>query len=105
MNEYKLKLFIAGRTPKSVRAISNIRRICNEELEGKAELTIIDILEHPQIAEETKILATPTLLKDLPLPSRRIIGDLSDTEKVLIGLDIKSYSFTYNYGGKTNDNE
>jgi len=89
-----LKLYITGHTPKSERAIANIRRICEEELEGRYRLAIIDVLERPQLAEDEKILATPTLTRELPLPLRRVIGDLSDTDKVLIGLDIQPYANT-----------
>ncbi|MCX8027689.1 MAG: circadian clock protein KaiB [Thermodesulfovibrionales bacterium] len=88
MSKYLLKLYVTGRTPRSERAISNLKRICEEELQGQYEMVIIDVLERPQLAEEEKILATPTLIKQLPPPLRRIIGDLSDTEKVLLGLDI-----------------
>jgi len=89
MNKILLKLYIAGQTPKSERAIANIRRICEQELQGEYELVIIDVLEQPKLAEDEKILATPTLVKELPLPPSRIIGDLADTEKVLVGLDIQ----------------
>ena len=89
MNKVLLKLYVTGQTPKSERAIANMRRICDEELEGQYELVIIDVL-----AEDENILATPTLTRVLPLPLRRIIGDLSDTEKVLLGLDIQSYTAT-----------
>ncbi len=88
MDKYILKLYITGQTPRSQRAIANLRRICEEELKGQYEMVVIDVLERPQLAEDEKILATPTLVKELPLPIRRIIGDLSDTEKVLIGLDL-----------------
>lgn len=91
MNEFVLKLYITGQTPKSERAIDNIRRICEEELEGRYKLAIVDVLERPQLAEKKKILATPTLVKELPPPLSRVIGDLSDTEKVLIGLDLQPY--------------
>lgn len=84
-----LKLYVTGLTPKSERAITNMRRICQDELDGQYELNIIDVLERPQLAEDEKILATPTLIKELPPPLRRVIGDLSDTNKVLVGLDIK----------------
>lgn len=83
-----LTLYVTGQTAKSMRAIDNLRRICDEELGGEYEMTVIDVLERPQLAEDEKILATPTLIKELPLPIRRIIGDLTDTEKVLIGLDV-----------------
>ena len=88
MSRYILKLYITGHTPRAERAIMNLRRICEEELNGEYEMTVIDVLERPQLAEDEKILATPTLIKDLPPPLRRIIGDLSDAEKVLLGLDI-----------------
>ena len=89
MNKYVLKLYITGRTPRSERAISNLQRICEEELSNQYEMIIIDILERPQLAEDEKILATPMLIKQLPPPLRRIIGDLSDTEKVVLGLDLQ----------------
>lgn len=88
MSKFKLKLYITGRTPRSEQAIVNLRQICEEQLGGDYELIVIDVLERPQLAEEEKILATPTLIKELPPPLRRIIGDLSDREKVLLGLDI-----------------
>lgn len=86
----KLKLYITGRTPKSERAISNLKKVIQEQLAGEYELEIIDVLEKPQLAENDKILATPTLLKELPPPIRRIVGDMSETEKVLLGLDLVS---------------
>lgn len=88
--KYVLKLYVTGRTPRSERAIANLRRICDADLEGRYELTIIDVLERPQLAEDEKILATPTLIKELPPPLRRIIGDLSEKESVLLGLDLYS---------------
>ena len=88
MDKYVLKLYITGQTPRSQRAIANLRRICEGELRGLYEMVVIDVLERPQLAEDEKILATPTLVKELPLPIRRIIGDLSDTDRVLIGLDL-----------------
>ena len=88
MNKMKLTLYVTGHTQRSDRAIANLRRICEEELKGRYELEIIDVLEQPQLAEEQKILATPTLIKDLPPPLKRLIGDLSDKERVLLGLDI-----------------
>jgi circadian clock protein KaiB len=86
--KYVLKLYVTGQTPRSQRAIANLRRLCEEELEGAYEMMVIDVLERPQLAEDEKILATPTLVKELPMPMRRIIGDLSDSEKVLLGLDL-----------------
>lgn len=87
--KYLLRVFITGRTPKSERCIDNLRTICKHELKGEYELEVIDVLERPQLAEDEKILATPTLIKQLPPPVRRLIGDLTDTEKVLLGLDLK----------------
>jgi circadian clock protein KaiB len=94
MNKYILKLYITGRTPRSERAISNLQRICEEDLANQYEMVIIDILERPQLAEDEKILATPMLIKQLPPPLRRIIGDLSDTEKVILGLDLQPMEIT-----------
>ena len=88
-NNIVLKLYITGLTPKSERAIANMQSICKNELEGQYELVIIDVMERPQLAEDEKILATPTLIKALPPPLARVIGDLSDTEKVLVGLNIE----------------
>jgi len=86
--KYLLKLFVTGQTPRSELAIENLRRICEEEFSNEYELIVVDILKRPQLAEDEKILATPTVIKELPLPIRRIIGDLSDREKVLLGLDL-----------------
>jgi len=91
MNKYLLRLYITGRTPRSERAITNLQRICEEELRGQYEMVVIDVLERPQLAEDEKILATPMLIKQLPPPLRRIIGDLSDTEKVILGLDLQAF--------------
>ena len=85
---YILKLYVAGNTPNSVRALNTLREILDSEFKGVYALKVIDVLKSPQLAEEDKILATPTLSKILPPPVRRIIGDLSDREKVLIGLDL-----------------
>lgn len=85
---YRLRLFITGRTPHSIRALENLQEICETELSGRYEVEIIDVLENPAIANVDKILATPTLVRKLPEPVRKIIGDLSDREKVLLGLDI-----------------
>jgi circadian clock protein KaiB len=81
-------LFVTGRTARANTAIVNLRRICEQQLRGRYELEIIDVLEHPDKAEDERILATPTLIKSLPPPLRRVIGDLSDTEKVLLGLEV-----------------
>jgi circadian clock protein KaiB len=88
VSDYLLKLYVTGKTPRAEQAIANLRRICEEDLHGQYELQIIDVLENPQLAEDEKILATPTLIKRLPPPLRRVIGDLSDKEKVLLGLDV-----------------
>ncbi|MGZ5050435.1 MAG: circadian clock protein KaiB [Methylobacter sp.] len=96
MNKYHLKLYIAGKTPRSESAIQNLRKICEENLDEKYEIEIIDILERPQLAEDERILATPTLIKSLPPPLRRLIGDLSETEKVLVGLDIRTTKSSVN---------
>ncbi|NCO74142.1 MAG: circadian clock protein KaiB [Cyanobacteria bacterium] len=85
---YVLKLYVAGNTPNSVRALKTLKNILEEEFKGVYALKVIDVLKNPQLAEEDKILATPTLSKVLPPPVRKIIGDLSDREKVLIGLDL-----------------
>ena len=91
MNKFLLKLYITGQTPRSERAIVNMRHICEQEWHGQYELVIIDVLERPQLAEDEKIMATPTLIKELPPPLRRVTGDLSDTRKVLLGLDLQPY--------------
>jgi len=85
MASYQLKLYITGKTPRSEAALRNLREICEKELKGDYEITVIDVLENPQLAEEEKIMATPTLIKELPPPLRRIIGDLTDREKALLG--------------------
>ncbi len=85
---YILKLYVAGNTPNSIRALKTLNNILEEEFQGVYALKVIDVLKNPQLAEEDKILATPTLSKILPPPVRKIIGDLSDRERVLIGLDL-----------------
>ncbi|MBL8362708.1 MAG: circadian clock protein KaiB [Rubrivivax sp.] len=89
MTKFKLRLYITGRTSQSQRAIDNLRTLCERDLQGAYEVDVIDVLEHPAMAEKEKILATPTLVKRLPEPVRKIIGDLSDREKVLLGLDVE----------------
>lgn len=88
MNEFILKLYISGRSPRAERALANLRRICSCELEDRYTVEVIDVLEDPGEAEKSRIMATPTLVKSLPPPVRRVIGDLSDAEKVLLALDI-----------------
>ena len=90
LSKYRLTLYVTGTSPRAKIAIENLQRLCENELEGQYELEIVDVLEHPQRAEDEKILATPTLIKMLPLPLRRVIGDLSDKDKVLLGLEVHS---------------
>jgi circadian clock protein KaiB len=86
---YVLRLYVAGMTPNSLRAIANLKTICEEHLKGRYELDVIDLYQRPQLAKGEQIVAAPTLIKKVPLPLRKIIGDLSDTERVLVGLDIR----------------
>src|ERR1700681_4907832 len=86
--EFVLRLFVTGNTTRSVRAIDNIRRICEEHLAGRYALEVVDVYRHPEMAKQEQIIAAPTLVKQLPLPLRRLVGDLSDRAKVLIGLNI-----------------
>ena len=88
MKKFNLRLYITGKTSRSERAIANLKKICEKDLQDRYVLQIIDVLESPQLAEDEKILATPTLIKDLPPPLKRIIGDLSNSEKVLLGPDL-----------------
>ncbi|MBT1709729.1 circadian clock protein KaiB [Fulvivirgaceae bacterium PWU5] len=87
--KYELRLYIAGNTPRSVAALNNLKRYCEEHLKGIYEIEVIDLLVNPTLAEGDQILAIPTLVKKVPEPVRKIIGDLSDEEKVLVGLDIR----------------
>jgi circadian clock protein KaiB len=86
---YALRLYIAGTSPKSLRAIANVKKICEENLHGQYELQVIDLYQQPQLAQGEQIIAAPTLIKKLPLPLRRIIGDMSSAERVLVGLDLR----------------
>jgi len=86
---YQLRLYVAGQTPKSVLAFSNLKQICEDHLQGRYEIEIIDLLENPQLAHGDQILAVPTLVRRLPEPIKKIIGDLSNTERVLVGLDLR----------------
>lgn len=87
---YVLNLYVAGLSPRSQKAIENIKKICNEYLPGRCRLVIQDIYQNPIIAKNGQILAAPTLIKKLPLPLRRFVGDMSDTGKLLVGLDLRS---------------
>ncbi len=88
-DRYVLRLYVAGQTTNSVRAIGNIRRICEEHLKGRYALVVIDLYQQPQLAKGEQIVAVPTLIKKLPPPLRRLVGDMSDTARVLVGLDIR----------------
>ena len=88
-DKYILRLYITGSTSRSILAITNLKKICREYLEGRYELEVIDLFQHPGLAADEQIIAAPTLIKKLPLPFRRIIGDMSNKEKVLLGLDLK----------------
>jgi circadian clock protein KaiB len=88
-DKYILRLYITGSTIRSVLAVTNLNRICEEYLEGRYELEVIDLYKHPSLAKGEQIIAAPTLIKKLPLPFRRIIGDMSDKDKVLLGLDLR----------------
>lgn len=90
--EQILRLYIAGQTPRSVKAFANLKRICEEHLKGRYRIEVIDLIQHPQLAAGDQILAVPTLVRLLPEPVRKIIGDLSNTERVLVGLDVRSAS-------------
>jgi circadian clock protein KaiB len=94
LSKYVLTLYVTGNSPRTKVAIDNLNRICSQELDGRYELEIIDVLENPQRAEDERILATPTLIKQLPPPLRRVIGDLSDKEKVLLGLEVRPVTNT-----------
>jgi circadian clock protein KaiB len=87
---YVLRLYVSGMTPNSIRAIENVRRICAEHLEGRYQLEIIDIYQQPIFAKEGQIVAAPTLVKELPPPLRKFIGDMSHTERILLGLDVRT---------------
>jgi circadian clock protein KaiB len=87
---YVLRLYVTGQTPKSVDAVTAIRSICRERLEGRYDLEVIDLRQHPQLARDEQITAVPLLVKQLPLPLRRLVGDLSDEDRVLQGLDLRA---------------
>jgi circadian clock protein KaiB len=84
-----LRLYIAGQTPRAVRALNNLTQLCEAHLAGKYRIEVVDLLKHPQLARGDQIVAVPTLVRKLPEPMRKIIGDLSNTEKVLVGLDLR----------------
>jgi circadian clock protein KaiB len=86
---FQLRLYVAGQTPKSLQAFANLKKICEEHLKGRYQIEVIDLIENPQLAKGDQILAIPTLVRKLPHPLRKIIGDLSNTERVLVGLDLR----------------
>jgi len=87
--KYVLRLYVTGMTPKSTQAIVNVQKLCEKHLAGRYELRVIDIYQQPKLAKGEQIIATPTLIKKLPLPLRRLIGDMSDMERFLVGIDLK----------------
>ena len=88
-NTYLLRLYVAGQTPKSILAFRNLKQICEEHLHGRYEIEVIDLIENPQLPQGDQILAVPTLVRRLPEPIKKIIGDLSNTDRVLVGLDLQ----------------
>ncbi len=88
--EWDLRLYVAGQTPRSLAAFRNLKRICEEHLQGKYRIEVVDLLENPTLARGDQIFAIPTLVRKLPEPVRKIIGDLSNTERVLVGLDLRA---------------
>lgn len=89
---WNLRLYVAGQTPKSIKAFANLKKICEEHLAGKYRIEVIDLLKNPQLAKGDQIIAIPTLVRELPEPLKKIIGDLANIERVLVGLDIRSAS-------------
>ena len=88
-DKWELRLYVAGQTPKSITAFANLKKLCEEHLAGKYRIEIIDLLKNPQLAEGDQILAIPTLVRKLPPPLKKIIGDLSNTERVIVGLNLR----------------
>jgi circadian clock protein KaiB len=88
--QYELRLYVAGQNARSVAALGNLRRLCEQHLDGRYSIEVIDLMDQPHLARGDQILAVPTLVRKLPVPMRKIIGDLSNTERVLVGLDIKA---------------
>ena len=91
-DKWILRLYVAGQTPKALTAFGNLKRICEDQLKGKYSIEVIDLIINPQLGKEDQILALPTLVRKLPVPVRKIIGDLSNTERVLVGLDLLTVS-------------
>ena len=88
--KWQLRLYVAGKTPKSVTAFANLQQLCEEHLAGEFEIEVVDLIENPRLAQDDQIVAIPTLVRKLPPPIRKIIGDLSDTERTLVGLQLRS---------------
>jgi circadian clock protein KaiB len=88
-DSYNLRLYVAGQTPKSIAAIANLKKICEQHLSGRYDIEVIDLMKNPALAQRHQIVAIPTLIRQLPEPLKRIIGDLSNSEKVLVGLNIQ----------------
>ena len=91
-DKWELRLYTAGQTPKSLAAIKNLKKVCEEHLAGRYEIEIVDLLKNPRLAKDDQIVAIPTLVRKLPDPVRKIIGDLSDTERALVGLQLRPQS-------------
>src|SRR5579859_2419987 len=89
---WKLRLYVAGQTPKSLSAFANLRRICEEHLVGRYEIEVIDLLKHPELAQRDQIIALPTLVRKLPEPIKRIVGDLSNSDRVIVGMNLEEVS-------------
>ena len=96
---FELRLYVAGRTPKAIRAFANLKKICEEHLAGRYRIEVIDLLKDPQLGRGDQILAIPTLVRRLPEPIKKIIGDLSNTERVLVGLDLRRRGGIGQHGG------
>ena len=90
--QWRLRLYVAGRTPKCVAAMENLKRFCEERMAGRYEIEVVDLLENPRLARDHQIIAIPTLVRRLPEPLRKIIGDLSDTQRMLVGLELRPHS-------------
>ena len=88
--EWELRLYVAGQTPKSIAALANLQKFCEEHLQGQYNIEVVDLVKHPQLARGDQILAIPTLVRKLPAPMKKIIGDLSNNERVLVGMDLRS---------------
>lgn len=102
-DKWILRLYVAGQTSRSITAFENLKNICEDKLKNRYKIEVIDLLVNPQLGREDQILAIPTLVRKLPVPVRKIIGDLSNTDRVLIGLDIKPGKLQSSYGEKIKD--